>query len=114
MQHMEEPQPGSMASLPLPDNVIHVGLGSDFDGVFNVPRGIEDVSKFPDLVAEMLLQGVNDDDASKVVGGNILRVWRDVEAVAKQLQAQGANSLEDDIPWEKRPNEPENGVNMRQ
>lgn len=91
----------------------HVGLGSDFDGIFDVPRGIEDVSKFSDLVAELLLQGVSDLDASKVVGQNILRVWRHVDAVAERLKAHGVNPLEDDIPWEKRPNEPENGGTLR-
>ncbi|CAG7924908.1 unnamed protein product [Penicillium olsonii] len=91
----------------------HVGLGSDFDGIFDVPRGMEDVSKFPDLVAEMILQGVSDDDVSKVVGQNILRVWRNVDAVAERLKANGAHALEDDIPWEKRPNEPENGGKLR-
>ena len=48
----------------------HVGLGSDFDGIASTPAGLEDVSKFPDLVAELLAHGVSDEDASKIVGGN--------------------------------------------
>lgn len=76
----------------------HVGLGSDFDGIEHTPAGLEDVSKFPDLVAELLRQGVSDEDAAKVVGGNILRVWREVDAVAEELQKAGEPVLEDDLP----------------
>jgi membrane dipeptidase len=76
----------------------HVGIGSDFDGIAEVPVGLEDVSKFPDLVAELLRQGVSDEDAAKVVGGNLLRVWRDVDAVAREMQASGELPLEDDLP----------------
>lgn len=76
----------------------HVGLGSDFDGIPNVPEGLEDVSKYPDLVAELLRLGVTDEDAAKIVGGNVLRVWKDVDAVALKLQAEGAPVLEDEFP----------------
>jgi len=75
----------------------HVGLGSDFDGIGSTPRGLEDVSRFPYLVAELLRRGVSDEDAAKVVGGNILRVWKDVEKVAAELQAAGEPALEDDL-----------------
>ncbi len=75
----------------------HVGLGSDFDGIEDVPEGLEDVSKFPDLVGELLRQGVSDEDAAKVVGGNILRVWREVEAVAEEMQKAGEPVLEDEL-----------------
>ncbi len=73
----------------------HVGLGSDFDGIPNTPKGLDDVSKFPDLVGEMLRRGVSDVDAGKVVGGNVLRVWKDVDAVAEKLQRAGAKPVED-------------------
>jgi membrane dipeptidase len=76
----------------------HVGLGSDFDGIQDTPRGLEDVSKFPDLVAELLSQGVSDYDVAKVVGGNLLRVWTEVEAVAERMQKVGEPVLEDDLP----------------
>ena len=76
----------------------HVGLGSDFDGIPNTPVGLDDVSKFPDLVAELLRRGVSDQDAAKIVGGNLLRVWKDVDAVAHELQAKGFPTLEDDLP----------------
>lgn len=75
----------------------HVGFGSDFDGIPNTPKGLDDVSKFPDLVAELLKQGVGDKDAAKVVGGNILRVWKDVDEIAAQLQGKGEKPLEDDL-----------------
>jgi len=75
----------------------HVGIGSDFNGIDEVPRGMEDVSKFPDLVAELLSQGVSEKDVIKVIGGNILRVWRDVESVSKALQAAGMKPVEDDL-----------------
>ncbi|KAI0012845.1 putative dipeptidase [Xylariaceae sp. FL0662B] len=76
----------------------HVGLGSDFDGISSTPRGLDDVSKYPDLIAELLKRGVSDKDAGKIVGGNILRVWGDVEKVAAKLQAAGELVLEDDLP----------------
>lgn len=76
----------------------HVGLGSDFDGIPSVPEGLDDVSKYPDLVAELLRQGVSDEDAAKIVGGNVLRVWKDVDAMALYLQAKGTPVLEDELP----------------
>ncbi|RAH81210.1 dipeptidase [Aspergillus japonicus CBS 114.51] len=75
----------------------HVGLGSDFDGIPTVPQGLEDVSKYPDLIAELLKRGVSDEDAGKVAGGNLLRVWKEVDDVALQLQAGGALPAEDDL-----------------
>ncbi|CAK7265345.1 hypothetical protein SEPCBS57363_001534 [Sporothrix epigloea] len=74
----------------------HVGFGSDFDGISSTPRGLDDVAAYPALVAELLRQGVTDEEAAKVVGGNVLRVWRDVDAVAAKLQAAGTPPLEDD------------------
>lgn len=76
----------------------HVGLGSDFDGIGSTPEGLEDVSKFPDLFAELLRRGVSDSDAAKIAGGNVLRVWKGVEDVAARLQADGEPVLEDDLP----------------
>jgi len=62
--------------------VSHGGLGSDFDGISTVPRGLEDVSKFPDLVAELLRRGWSEADVKQVVGLNALRVMREAERVA--------------------------------
>lgn len=75
----------------------HVGLGSDFDGIPSTPRGLEDVSKFPSLIAELLRRGVSDEDAGRVAGGNLLRVWKEVDEVAIQMQAEGALPAEDMI-----------------
>lgn len=60
----------------------HVGLGSDFDGVFALPAGLQDVSEYPNLVYELLRRGYSDEDIEKILGGNALRVWEAVEAVA--------------------------------
>ncbi|KAF4455231.1 membrane dipeptidase [Fusarium austroafricanum] len=76
----------------------HVGIGTDFDGIPSVPEGLEDVTKYPDLIAELLRQGVSNVEAAKVVGGNLLRVWKDVDTVATRLQAKGQLPLEDDLP----------------
>jgi len=65
----------------------HVGLGSDFDAITEVPVGLEDVSRFPDLIAELLRRGWTDPDIKKVAGLNCLRVLRAAEAVAAQLRA---------------------------
>ena len=66
----------------------HIGLGSDFDGITQVPQGLEDVSKYPSLIAELLRRGYKDDEIKKITGQNILRVMREVENVSKRLQAE--------------------------
>ena len=75
----------------------HVGIGSDFDGIPTTPQGLEDVSKFPDLIAELLRMGLTDEDAAKVVGRNVLRVWADVDSVAARMQSEGVLPAEDTI-----------------
>jgi len=75
----------------------HVGLGSDFDGIEQGPKGQEDVSKFPELVAEMLRRGVSDENAAKVVGRNLLRVWETADAVGERLRGEGVMPAEDDV-----------------
>ena len=65
----------------------HVGIGSDFDGIDHGPVGLEDVSKYPALVAELLKRGYSDQDVKKVVGLNLLRVMREAETVSTRLQA---------------------------
>ena len=64
--------------------VDHVGLGSDYDGVFALPEGLLDVSTYPNLIAELLGRGYSDDDIQKILGSNALRVWEDVEQVAQR------------------------------
>lgn len=63
--------------------VDHVGLGSDFDGVFALPSGLQDVSTYPDLVYELLKEGYSDDEIRKILGENALRVWAAVENAAQ-------------------------------
>lgn len=74
----------------------HVGIGTDYDGIESTPKGLEDVSKFPVLVAELLRHGISDEDVAKVVGRNILRVWKEADEVAAKLQAT-IDPLEDDV-----------------
>lgn len=77
----------------------HVGLGTDFDGIESTPRGMEDVSKFPDLIEMLLEKGVSEEDVIKVAGGNLLRVWREVDRVAEKLQEE-MEPAEDDVGGE--------------
>jgi membrane dipeptidase len=65
----------------------HVGIGSDFDGTTSHPVGLEDVSKYPALVIELIGRGYSDADIEKVIGLNVLRVMREAEATATRLQA---------------------------
>lgn len=61
-----------------------VGIGSDFDGVSgNLPEGLRTAADYPNLVAALQARGYNDQDIRKILGGNLLRVWKDVEAAAK-------------------------------
>ena len=64
----------------------HVGIGSDFDGIDTTPEGLEDVSKFPDLFAELIRRGWTDADLKKLAGQNLLRALRGAEATAARLQ----------------------------
>jgi membrane dipeptidase len=66
----------------------HVGIGSDFDGIQSTPVGLEDVSKYPALAAELLRRGYSEGDVQKVLGQNVLRVMRDVERTAATLQKE--------------------------
>ncbi len=56
----------------------HVGIGSDWDGISAVPAGLEDVSKMPALTAKLLERGYSEQDVKKILGGNFLRVMRQV------------------------------------
>ena len=65
----------------------HVGIGGDYDGTDDVPDGLEDVACYPGLVAELLGRGWSQDDCVRLVGGNVLRVLREVEAVSRSAAA---------------------------
>lgn len=67
-------------------SINNVGIGSDYDGVGDsLPIGLKDVSSYPNLIAGLLRRGYSEDDIRKILGGNLLRVWREVEAVATTL-----------------------------
>ena len=68
--------------------VDHIGLGGDFDGIDSVVQGLEDVSKYPALTAELLRRGYKDDEIRKIIGQNVLRVMRAAEKVSKKLQSE--------------------------
>jgi membrane dipeptidase len=68
--------------------VDHVGIGSDFDGISYVPAGLEDVSTFPRLFAELIRRGWSDDDLKKLAGRNVLRVMRAAERTAERLRKE--------------------------
>ncbi len=72
--------------------VDHVGLGSDFDGVTSLPQEIDSVADLPKITAELLKRGYSKEDIHKILGGNLMRVFRDVEATAKRLQAEQKES----------------------
>jgi membrane dipeptidase len=68
--------------------VDHVGIGSDFDGIEETVVGLEDVSKYPAVFAELARRGWSDADLEKLAGGNVLRVLAQAEQVAKRLQRE--------------------------
>ena len=71
--------------------VDHVGIGSDFDGITDVPIGLENVSTFPALFAELARRGWTDANLAKLAGENVLRVMANAEAVAKAMAAGPAS-----------------------
>ncbi|KAI1469073.1 membrane dipeptidase-domain-containing protein [Daldinia caldariorum] len=87
-----------------------VGVGSDFSGTPYVPIGLEDVSKFPDLVQLLMERGATDEQVRLFAGENILRVWSRIEQRAREIQATGEKPVEEyegrqwhkgmkDSPW---------------
>ncbi|KAL0956212.1 hypothetical protein HGRIS_002369 [Hohenbuehelia grisea] len=82
----------------------HVGLGSDFDGIPSGPAGLEDVSKYPALVAELLRRGWSKRELAGLTGANLLRVFEGAERVSANLKAAGTQPAFD--LYEKRPDLP--------
>jgi membrane dipeptidase len=66
--------------------VDHVGIGGDFDGITEVVQGLEDVSTYPALFAELARRGWSDNDLRKLAGENFLRAFAQAEAIARRLQ----------------------------
>ncbi|XP_077165635.1 uncharacterized protein LOC143823330 isoform X2 [Paroedura picta] len=76
-----------------------IGIGSDFEGERQFPEGLEDVSKYPALIEELLRRGWSDSDVRGVLRDNILRVFREVENVRDQSSAETPS--EEEIPPKK-------------
>ena len=68
--------------------VDHIGLGSDFDGITQVPEGLEDVSKYPALTAELIRRGYRDEEILKILGRNLLRVMAQAEKISQEMQRE--------------------------
>jgi membrane dipeptidase len=79
----------------------NIGLGSDFDGIHDTPRGLSDVSQFPALVVNLLEAGLEDSIVRGIVGENVLRVWKEVERVVVTMK--GKSPGEDDAGQLSRP-----------
>jgi membrane dipeptidase len=73
--------------------VDHVGLGGDYDGTDQLPVGLQDVSRYPYLFAELIRRGWSDADLAKLANGNILRALRQAEQVAARLQKERTPSV---------------------
>jgi membrane dipeptidase len=70
--------------------VDHVGLGSDFDGIDCSPQGLDSVADLPKISQALAQRGYSASDLDKILGGNLLRVFGDVEKVSKTMQAEEA------------------------
>ncbi|KAH6603983.1 hypothetical protein Trco_007429 [Trichoderma cornu-damae] len=82
----------------------HVGIGSDFDGTMQTPVGLEDVSKFPSLVAELLRRGLSDESVQCILGLNVLRVLDEVQSVSATMVKEGVEILHDFVEpiWDEQ------------
>ena len=82
--------------------VDHVGLGSDFDGVSGqLPEGLDSPADLPKITASLMARGYSAEDCRKILGGNLLRVFKEVEAVSKQLQAEDRPRITEKQPVAK-------------
>jgi membrane dipeptidase len=80
----------------------HVGLGSDFDGVSGqLPEGLDSPADLPKITAALMARGYSATDCRKILGGNLLRVFHEVEAVSKELQAENRPRITDKQPFDK-------------
>ncbi|KAL6246469.1 hypothetical protein RBB50_006705 [Rhinocladiella similis] len=79
----------------------HVGIGSDFDGTTELARGLEDASKYPELIQLLMKRGATDRQIRLLAGDNILRVWTNVEKYAQKAQGRLQQLPVEDV-WEGR------------
>jgi membrane dipeptidase len=96
---MTEMEPGTLAQvadhidhIAKVAGIDHVGYGADFGSLSNHPMGLEDVSRYPYLTAELLRRGYTDSQVKNVIGGNFLRVMGQVEQVSSRLRRERAPS----------------------
>jgi membrane dipeptidase len=83
--------------------VDHTGLGSDFDGVSGqLPEGIDSAADLPKITEALVARGYSAADCDKILGGNLLRVFREVERVSKSLQAQDRPRISEKQPFDKK------------
>jgi membrane dipeptidase len=83
--------------------VDHVGLGSDLDGVSGqLPEGLDSPADLPKITAALMARGYSAEDCRKILGGNLLRVFGEVEAVSKQLQSETRPKITEKQPFEKQ------------
>ncbi len=83
--------------------VDHVGLGSDFDGISGqLPQGIDSPADLPKITAALMARGYSAEDCRKILGGNLLRVFGEVEQVSKQLQAEDRPRITEKQPFDKK------------
>ncbi|XP_078614765.1 dipeptidase 1-like isoform X2 [Branchiostoma floridae x Branchiostoma japonicum] len=82
----------------------YVGIGADYDGVKRVPIGLEDVSKYPNLLEELIVRGWTDDQIKKLLGLNLIRVFKKTEEVSRNLR-RTMDPLDDLIPEQAVANE---------
>jgi membrane dipeptidase len=87
-----------------------VGAGSDFSGAPRMPKGLEDVSKFPRLVEALMERGATDEQVRMFAGENLLRVWTEVEKVARELQDGGVQQVEAEYEGRKWHADPESDM----
>jgi membrane dipeptidase len=80
----------------------HVGLGSDFDGVGGqLPEGIDSAADLPKITEALMARGYSAEDCRKILGGNLLRVFREVEQISKQLQAEERPRITEKQPFDE-------------
>ena len=97
----------SLAQLPIDHiakvaGVDHVGIGSDFDGISGqLPEGIDSAADLPKITEALMARGYTAEDCRKILGGNLLRVFREVEQVARELQAQNRPRISEKQPFDK-------------
>ena len=93
--HRKHPSPHEASLADVADHIDHVrkvagidhvGIGLDFDGFDGPPEGLEDVSCYPALLAELMRRGYTQEEIKKLAGLNLLRVFREVEKVSAQLK----------------------------